>query len=108
MQMDMCLSNVDVHQGTIACNCLSSRKNSSCPHFFIKTFLSNTRSEFHFVRRNSISIGQSGLVNKKIIFGPVFKLLEFFAVPSCSRSLYPKQNLFLKKCQKLEQTISTV
>ena len=108
MLVDMCLSNVDIHQGTIACNCFSSRKNSSCPDFFIKIFLSNTRSEFHFVRRNIISIGQSGLVNKKIIFGPAFKLLEFFAIPWCSRSLYPKQNLFLKECQKLEQTISTV
>ena len=97
MLMDMYLSNVDVHQGTVACNCFSSRKNSSCPDFFIKKMLSNTLSEFHFVRRNAISIGQSGLVNKKIIFGPAFKLLQFFAVPWCSRSLYPRQNLFLKK-----------
>ena len=61
----MCLSNVDVHQGTVACNCFSSRKNSSCPDFFIKNILSNTRSEFNIVRRNTISIGQSGLVDKK-------------------------------------------
>ena len=60
MLMDMWLFKFDIHEGTVAPNCLKSHTNSWVSDFIEKKAeMLDAQSEIHLARRNIVSTRQS-------------------------------------------------